>query len=153
MFAHLRTLATRLVPGAVLVQRRGMARFRKLGRDSAHRKAMMRNMVTSLIKHERIRTTVAKAKNIAPYADKLIKYGKRGTLHDKNLAAGIIREQLQLRKLFEVLGPRYAERNGGYTRVIKLAQPRKGDGAPMALVEFIDRDGELRVPKPPRPLP
>lgn len=82
---------------------------RKLGRTSSHRLAMFRNMVTSLIKHERIRTTVAKAKNLRPYAEKLIKWGKRGTLHDKRLAAAVIREQVALRKLFEVLGPRYME--------------------------------------------
>jgi len=123
---------------------------RKFGRTWEHRLAMLRNMVTSLINHERIRTTTPKAKSLQPYAEKLIKFAKRGTIHDKNLAAAIVREQGALMKLFDVLGPRYAGRSGGYTRVLKLAENRKGDNAPMAYIEFIDRDGELRVPRPPR---
>ncbi|KAJ8600050.1 hypothetical protein CTAYLR_001826 [Chrysophaeum taylorii] len=130
-------------------QVRGMARNRKLGRTSAHRTAMLRNMVTSLIKHERIQTTTPKAKTLRPYAEKLIRFGKEGTLHAKQLAATIVREQGALRKLFEVLGPRYAERRGGYTRILKLAQRRKGDGADMSVIEFVDRPGELRSPRPP----
>lgn len=109
VFTSLRLAWTRLSSVARLPQRNMSQMRRKLGRTSAHRLAMLRNMVTSLIKHERIRTTVAKAKNLRPYAEKLIKWGKRGTLHDKQLAAAVIREQLPLRKLFEVLGPRYAK--------------------------------------------
>ena len=123
---------------------------RKLNRTSSHRIAMLRNMVTSLIKWERIRTTTPKAKTLRPYAERLITYAKKGNLHGMQLAGRIVREQGALRKLFEVLGPRYATRNGGYTRILKLARPRAGDTAPMAVIEFVDRDGELRVPKPPR---
>eukprot|EP00633_Aureoumbra_lagunensis_P004140 CAMPEP_0197306018 /NCGR_PEP_ID=MMETSP0891-20130614/2475_1 /TAXON_ID=44058 ORGANISM="Aureoumbra lagunensis, Strain CCMP1510" /NCGR_SAMPLE_ID=MMETSP0891 /ASSEMBLY_ACC=CAM_ASM_000534 /LENGTH=146 /DNA_ID=CAMNT_0042787719 /DNA_START=35 /DNA_END=475 /DNA_ORIENTATION=+ len=126
---------------------RGLKNRKKLSRKTSHRLAMLRNMVTSLIKHERIKTTTPKAKVLKPYAEKLIRYAKVGTDHSMKLAAAIVREQMALFKLFQVLGPRYAERNGGYTRIIKLAKPRKGDNAQMALIEFIDRDGELRVPK------
>lgn len=111
MFSLLISRARALVPTFVArptIPRREMSQMqRKLHRKTSHRLAMLRNMVTSLIKHERIKTTVAKAKNLKPYAEKLIKWGKRGTHHDKVMAAGIIREQLALRKLFEVLGPRY----------------------------------------------
>ena len=123
---------------------------RKLNRTSSHRIAMLRNMVTSLIKHERIRTTTPKAKTLRPYAERLITYAKKGDLHRMRLAARVVREQGALRKLFEVLGPRYAARSGGYTRILKLQEPRAGDAAPMAVIEFVDRDGELRVPKPAR---
>lgn len=124
---------------------------RKLNRTSSHRIAMLRNMVTSLIKFERIRTTTPKAKTLRPYAEKLITYAKKGDqAHGMRLAARIVREQGALIKLFEVLGPRYAERSGGYTRILKLQKPREGDAAAMAVIEFVDRDGELRVPKPPR---
>ena len=126
-------------------------RRKKLNRTSAHRIAMLRNMVTSLIKHERIRTTTPKAKTLRPYAERLVTYAKKSDQrHGMNLAARIVREQGGLRKLFEVIGPRYATRNGGYTRVLHLMQRRRGDAAPMSVIEFVDRDGELRVPKPPR---
>lgn len=126
-------------------------RKKKLNRTSSHRLAMLRNMITSLIKHERIRTTTPKAKTLRPYAERLITYAKKSDQrHGMNLAARIVREQGALRKLFEVIGPRYATRNGGYTRVLHLMQRRRGDAAPMSVIEFVDRDGELRVPKPPR---
>ena len=111
---------------------------------------MLRNMVTSLITHERIRTTTPKAKTLAPYAERLITNAKKGNLHGMQLAAKIVREQGALRKLFEVLGPRYATRNGGYTRILKLSTPRAGDKAHMSVIEFVDRDGELRAPRAPR---
>ncbi|KAJ1461327.1 ribosomal protein L17 [Pelagophyceae sp. CCMP2097] len=126
---------------------------RKLGRGSSHRWAMLRNMVTSLINHERIRTTTNKAKEVKKLGEKMIRWGKLGNLHGKQQAARVIRETLALRKLFEVLGPRYETRNGGYCRVLKMAKFRKGDGAEMSIVEYVDRDGELRIPRPPRPLP
>ena len=86
-----------------------------------------------------------------PYAERLVTYAKKSDQrHGMNLAARIVREQGALRKLFEVIGPRYATRNGGYTRVLHLMQRRRGDAAPMSVIEFVDRDGELRVPKPPR---
>jgi len=139
-------------PASLAAPTRGLKthRRRKLNRTSSHRLAMLRNMVTSLIKWERIRTTTPKAKTLRPYAERLITYAKKGDLHGMRLAARVVREQSALRKLFEVLGPRYAARRGGYTRILKLNEPRAGDKAPMSVIEFVDRDGELRVPKPPR---
>ena len=123
--------------------------FRKLGRTSSHRWAMLRNMVTSLIYHERIVTTLPKAKELRRLADKVVKFGKNGSLHSRRQANKIIRERPALSKLFEVLGPRYQDRDGGYTRVLKLSQNRKGDNAPMAVIEYVDRPGEVRAAKPP----
>ena len=117
----------------------------------SHKWAMMRNMVTSLINHERIMTTAARAKKLAPLADKMITHAKVNNLHHKRLAASIIREDAAVVKLFEILGPRYSERQGGYTRVVKIAKTRRGDSAEMAFIEFVDRDGELRAAKPPQP--
>ena len=112
-------------------------RRKKLNRTSAHRIAMLRNMVTSLIKHERIRTTTPKAKTLRPYAERLVTYAKKSDQrHGMNLAARIVREQGALRKLFEVIGPRYATRNGGYTRVLRT-MPRAGDNAPMGILELV----------------
>ena len=123
--------------------------FRKLGRTSSHRWAMLRNMVTSLITHERIVTTLPKAKELKRVAEKVIKFGKDGSLHSRRQADKIIREKPALSKLFEVLGPRYQDREGGYTRILKLSQNRKGDNAPMAVIEYVDRPGEVRAAKPP----
>ena len=123
--------------------------FRKLSRTSSHRWAMLRNMVTSLINHERIVTTLPKAKELKRVAEKVIKFGKDGSLHSRREANKIIREKPALAKLFEVLGPRYMDREGGYTRVLKLSKNRKGDNAPMAVIEYIDRPGEIRAAKPP----
>lgn len=123
--------------------------FRKLSRTSSHKWAMLRNMVTSLIKHERIETTVAKAKELRHVADKVVGHAKKGDIHNRQLAARIVREKPALTKLFEILGPRYADRDGGYTRVLKLAKPRKGDNAPMAIIEYVDRPGEVRAARPP----
>lgn len=110
---------------------------------------MLRNMVTSLINHERIVTTLPKAKELKRVAEKVIKFGKDGSLHSRREANKIIREKPALAKLFEVLGPRYMDREGGYTRVLKLSKNRKGDNAPMAVIEYIDRPGEIRAAKPP----
>ena len=123
--------------------------FRKLGRTSKHRWAMLRNMVTSLIKHERIVTTLPKAKELQRVGDKIIKFAKRGDLHSRREADKIIREKPVLSKLFEVLGPRYGDREGGYTRVLKLSKNRKGDNAQMAVIEYVDRPGEVRAARPP----
>jgi large subunit ribosomal protein L17 len=113
---------------------------RKLGRTSAHRKSLFRNMVTSLLDHEQIRTTDAKAKELRGIAEKMITLGKRGTLHARRQALQTIRSKDVTAKLFSELADRYRERPGGYTRVVKLGQ-RAGDAAPMAIIELVDRDG------------
>ena len=112
---------------------------RKLQRTSAHRLALFRNMSAALIKHEQITTTVAKAKELRPYIEKLITLAKKGGLSNRRLAHGKLLDDAQLVKLFDVLATRYADRNGGYTRVIK-AGIRMSDASPMAIIEFVDRD-------------
>ena len=112
---------------------------RKLNRTSSHRKAMFANMAAALIKHEQIVTTLPKAKDLRPIAEKLITLAKRGDVHARRQAMSKIRDEDQVKKLFEVLGARYGERNGGYTRVLK-AGFRYGDSAPMAVIELVDRD-------------
>ena len=112
---------------------------RKLQRTSAHRIALFRNMSASLIKHEQITTTLAKAKELRPYIEKLVTLSKRGGLANRRLAMSRMMDETQLKKLFDVLAPRYAERNGGYTRVVK-AGFRASDAAAMAVIEFVDRD-------------
>jgi large subunit ribosomal protein L17 len=112
---------------------------RKLGRTSSHRQAMFRNMAAALIKHEQITTTLAKAKELRPYTEKLVTLAKKGGLANRRLAQSRLMDETQLKKLFEVLGPRYAERPGGYIRVLK-AGIRAADAAPMAIIEFVDRD-------------
>ena len=112
---------------------------RKLQRTSAHRTALFRNMSASLIKHEQITTTTAKAKELRPYVEKLITLAKRGGLSNRRLAQARLMDDAQLAKLFDVLAPRYAKRDGGYTRVIK-AGIRMSDAAPIAIIEFVDRD-------------
>lgn len=112
---------------------------RKLQRTSAHRIAMFRNMSASLIKHEQITTTVAKAKELRPYVEKLITLAKRGGLANRRLAQSRLMDDAQLKKLFDVLAERYKDRNGGYTRIIK-AGIRASDAAPIAIIEFVDRD-------------
>ena len=119
---------------------------RKLNRTSSHRKAMFANMAASLIEHEQIVTTLPKAKELRSVADKLITLGKRGDLHARRQAISRIRDVEQVRKLFDVLGPRYKERNGGYTRVLK-AGFRYGDNAPMAVIELVDRDTDAKGAK------
>ncbi len=112
---------------------------RKLSRTSAHRTALFRNMSAALIKHEQITTTVAKAKELRPYVEKLITLAKKGGLSNRRLAHARLLDEAQLTKLFDALAARYADRNGGYTRIIK-AGPRGSDAAPMAIIEFVDRD-------------
>ncbi len=116
---------------------------RKLNRTASHRKAMFANMAASLIEHEQIVTTLPKAKDLRPIAEKLITLGKRGDLHARRLAISQIKDVEQVKKLFEVLGPRYKDRNGGYCRVLK-AGFRFGDNAPLAVIEFVDRDVEAK---------
>lgn len=113
--------------------------LKKLGRTVPHRKAMMANMAASLIKHEQITTTLPKAKALRPYVEKLVTLGKKGGLHNRRQAASTLQDEIQAKKLFDVLGPRYADRPGGYVRVLK-AGFRQGDAAPMAIIEFVDRD-------------
>ncbi|MBN8845581.1 MAG: 50S ribosomal protein L17 [Sphingomonadales bacterium] len=116
---------------------------RKLQRTSAHRIAMFRNMSASLIKHEQITTTVAKAKELRPYIEKLITLAKRGGLANRRLAMSRLMDDAQLVKLFDVLAERYKDRNGGYTRIIK-AGIRASDAAPIAIIEFVDRDVDAK---------
>ena len=117
--------------------------------DGDHRWAMLRNMVTSLIHHERIMTTAPRAKELRRVAEAMVTHAKVGNLHHRRLAAGVVRERSAVVKLFEILGPRYKERPGGYTRVMKLAKQRRGDSAEMAIIEFVDREGELRKARQP----
>jgi large subunit ribosomal protein L17 len=112
---------------------------RKLQRTSSHRTALFRNMAAALIKHEQITTTTAKAKELRPYVEKLITLAKKGGLSNRRLAHSRLLDDRQLQKLFEILAPRYAARDGGYTRVIK-AGIRASDAAPIAIIELIDRD-------------
>ncbi|CAM1638089.1 50S ribosomal protein L17 [Bartonella sp. B10834G6] len=112
---------------------------RKLNRTASHRKAMFANMATSLIEHEQIVTTLPKAKEIRPIVEKLVTLGKRGGLHARRQAISAIRDAKQVAKLFDTLAPRYATRNGGYLRIMK-AGFRAGDNAPLAVVEFVERD-------------
>jgi large subunit ribosomal protein L17 len=112
---------------------------RKLGRKPEHRKAMFANMAAALIKHEQIVTTLPKAKELRPVVEKLITLGKRGDLHARRQAISQVRDVAMVKKLFDVLGPRYKDRNGGYTRVLK-AGFRYGDNAAVAVIEFVDRD-------------
>jgi large subunit ribosomal protein L17 len=116
---------------------------RRFNRTAEHRKAMFANMAQALIKHEQIVTTLPKAKDLRPVVEKLITLGKRGDLHARRQAIAQVRDVALVKKLFDVLGPRYKERNGGYTRVLK-AGFRFGDNAAMGVIEFVDRDVEAR---------
>ncbi len=118
-------------------------RGRRFNRTHEHRKAMFANMAAALIKHEQIVTTLPKAKDLRPVVEKLITLGKRGDLHARRQAIAQIRDETMVKKLFDVLGPRYASRPGGYCRVLK-AGFRYGDNAPMAVIEFVDRDVTAR---------
>ena len=112
---------------------------RKLQRTSSHRNALFRTQAAALIKHEQITTTLAKAKELRPYVEKLVTLAKKGGLSNRRLAHARLMDDAQLIKLFDVIGPRYEDRNGGYPRVIK-AGTRASDAAPMAIIEFVDRD-------------
>ena len=116
---------------------------RRFNRRAGHRKAMFANMAAALIKHEQIVTTLPKAKDLRPVVEKLITLAKRGDLHARRLAIAQIRDESMVRKLFDTLGPRYRERPGGYTRVLK-AGFRYGDAAPVAVIEFVDRDPDAK---------
>jgi large subunit ribosomal protein L17 len=109
----------------------------KLGRTAEHRKALLANQVCSLIEHSRIKTTLAKAKAVRPFAEKMVTLGKSGTLHDRRNAIAYLHQTGAVKKLFEEIAPRSAERAGGYTRIIKLG-PRMSDSAPMAYIEWVD---------------
>jgi large subunit ribosomal protein L17 len=112
---------------------------RKLNVTTSHRIAMFANMAAALIKHEQIKTTLPKAKELRPVVEKLVTLSRKNNLHARRQAMSAVRDETQVKKLFEVLGPRYAARPGGYTRVLK-AGFRPGDNAPMAFIEFVDRD-------------
>ena len=116
---------------------------RKLQRTSTHRAALLRNMSAALIKHEQIKTTLAKAKELRPYTEKLVTLAKKGGLSNRRLAHGKIMDETQEKKLFDVLAERYKDRDGGYCRVIK-AGIRKSDAAQMAIIEFVDRDVDAK---------
>ena len=116
---------------------------RRFNRTSEHRNAMFANMCQALIKHEQITTTLPKAKDLRPVVEKLVTLGKRGDLHARRQAIAQIKDVKIVKKLFDILGPRYKERNGGYTRVLK-AGFRFGDNAPMAVIEFVDRDPDAK---------
>jgi large subunit ribosomal protein L17 len=109
----------------------------KLGRTAAHRKALLANQICSLIEHERIKTTLAKAKAVRPLAEKMVTLGKRGSLHARRTALATLRQKNAVRKLFDDIAPRSTDRNGGYTRIVKLGQ-RQSDSAPMAFIEWVD---------------
>ncbi len=116
---------------------------RKLQRTSSHRTALFRNMAAALIKHEQITTTLAKARELRPYTEKLITLAKKGGLSNRRLAHSRLLDETQLVKLFDVLAVRYADRAGGYTRIVKTG-PRMSDSAEMAIIEFIDRDVDAK---------
>ena len=122
--------------------RHGMS-GRKLNRTSSHRKAMLSNMANALIKHEQIKTTLPKAKELRPFVEKLVTLGKRGGLHARRQAFATLRDNAMTAKLFETLAGRYAERPGGYTRVLRAGH-RHGDAADMAVIEFVERDTEAK---------
>src|SRR4051795_11298683 len=109
----------------------------KLGRTADHRKALLANQVCSLIEHERIKTTLAKAKAVRPLAEKMVTLGKNGSLHARRTALAVLRQKNAVKKLFENIAPRSVDRKGGYTRIIKLGQ-RKSDSAPVAFIEWVD---------------
>ena len=117
--------------------------YRRLNRTHEHRKALFANMAGSLIEHEQIKTTLPKAKELRRVVEKLVTLGKRGDLHARRQAAAQLKQDVHVAKLFEVLGPRYADRAGGYVRVLK-AGFRYGDMAPMAIIEFVDRDVDAK---------
>ena len=117
--------------------------YRKFNRTAEHRRAMFANMCAALIKHEQITTTLPKAKDLRPIVEKLITLAKKGDLHARRQAIAELRDPPMVKKLFDVLGPRYKDRHGGYTRIIK-AGFRYGDNAPVAVIEFVDRDVDAK---------
>jgi large subunit ribosomal protein L17 len=120
---------------------RHLKQGRKLGRTTAHRKALLRNLATALLEHERIITTEPKAKELRRVADKLVTLGKRGNLHARRQALQVVQSNAVVRKLFDEIAPRFAERHGGYTRILRLGY-RPGDAAAMAVIELVDNPTE-----------
>ena len=121
---------------------------KRLGGSSSHEDQIISNLISALIEHEKIETTVTKAKTVKPYAEKVITKAKSGTLHDRRQVLKMIQNKSVVAKLFDEIGPKYEDRNGGYTRIIK-AGFRYGDNAPMAIIEFVDRDVDARrIDKP-----
>ena len=118
-------------------------KHRKLNRTSSHRKALLMNMSNALIKHEQITTTLPKAKELRPFIEKVVTLGKKGDLSSRRKAMSILQDEKMTKKIFDILADRYSERNGGYTRIIKLGN-RYGDNAPTAVIEFIDRDEDAK---------
>lgn len=117
---------------------------RKLGRTWEHRKAMMKNMASSLVIHEKIKTTEYKAKELRKVADRLVAYGLKNTVHARRNAYKILEDRTLVKKLFDEIAPRFNNASGGYTRIFKLAKPRKGDAAPMAIVDWSAGSKEVR---------
>lgn len=117
---------------------------RPLGRTPSHRAALMKNLAGSLIRHEAIETTLPKAKELRPFADKLVTLGKKGTLASRRRAYDLLQDKDLVKRLFDVVAPRFQERNGGYTRIVRT-RTRAGDGAVMAMIEYLDRD--LKAPE------
>ena len=118
-------------------------KHRKLNRTSSHRKALLMNMSNALIKHEQITTTLPKAKELRPFVEKVITLGKKGDLSSRRKAMSILQDEKMTKKIFDILADRYSERNGGYTRIIKLGN-RYGENAPTAVIEFVDRDEDAK---------
>src|SRR5712672_2291280 len=121
----------------ILCDMRHQKKTIKLGRTAEHRKALLANQVCSLIEHQRIKTTLAKAKAVRPLAEKMVTLGKKGSIHARRTALATLRQKNAVKKLFDDIAPRSTERNGGYTRIVKLGQ-RKSDSAPMAFIEWVD---------------
>jgi large subunit ribosomal protein L17 len=126
---------------------RHMNQGRKLNRTSAHRKALFRNLTLALLKHERIKTTDAKAKDLRHFADRMVTLGKRGDLAARRLAFNFLQSRDDVKKLFDVIAPRFKDRNGGYTRVIKFGF-RRGDAAPLSIIEFTGVSEQTEAKKP-----
>lgn len=125
---------------------RHLVKGKKLRRDTAHRRALLRNLVTSFLEKERVRTTLAKARAAKPLAEKMITLAKRDTLHTRRLALRLIYKKTVVKKLFDEIGPRFSERPGGYTRIVKVG-PRAGDGAEMAILELIGSEFKKKEKK------
>jgi large subunit ribosomal protein L17 len=122
---------------------------RKLNRSASHRWALMRNLVTSLLRDEKIKTTDAKAKELRRWADRVISLGKQGSLHARRQALAIVQDKAVVRKLFDTLGPRFKDRPGGYTRIVKIGV-RRGDAAPLSVIELVGEAPAAAAPKPRR---
>ena len=116
---------------------------KKLNRTTSHRKALLMNLSNALLKHEQIKTTLPKAKELKPFIEKIITLGKKENLHSRRKASSILHDEKNIKKLFEVFAQRYKDRNGGYTRIVKLGN-RFGDNAPIAIIELVDRDIEIK---------